>query len=137
MGQQTAEAGSRLDRPGSLDAERLGPRQEPLSLASVGGDGESGDGMSSPSIATAVWGPLCGSIPMVMDMARRRNPPLNVRRHEVDYESRRLGLGRKELGAFAIQAGLGSPRNHALAGLEVFRGHQAREQFDSLSAHPN
>ncbi|MBW3612175.1 MAG: hypothetical protein KY438_11740 [Actinobacteria bacterium] len=45
LGQQTAEAGSRLDRPGSLHAERLGPRQEPLGLASVGGDGEPGDGM--------------------------------------------------------------------------------------------
>ncbi len=44
-----------------------------------------------------------------------RNPALNVRRPKVDYESRTLGLDRNELGAFLVQAGLGSARDHALA----------------------
>jgi hypothetical protein len=39
-----------------------------------------------------------------------RNPALNVRRPKVDYESRTLGLDRNELGAFLVQAGLGSSR---------------------------
>ncbi len=38
-----------------------------------------------------------------------RNPAANVRRPKVDYESRTLGLDRNELGAFLVQAGLGSP----------------------------
>ena len=38
-----------------------------------------------------------------------RNPALNLRRPKVDYESRTLGLDRNELGAFLVQAGLGSP----------------------------
>ncbi|MGH9152173.1 MAG: tyrosine-type recombinase/integrase [Acidimicrobiales bacterium] len=39
-----------------------------------------------------------------------RNPAANVRRPKVDYESRALGLDRNELGAFLVQAGLGSAR---------------------------
>ena len=51
-----------------------------------------------------------------------RNPALNVRRPKVDYESRTLGLDRNELGAFLVQAGLGSPRDHALASLLALNG---------------
>ncbi len=51
-----------------------------------------------------------------------RNPALNVRRPKVDYESRTLGLDRNELGAFLVQAGLGSPRDHALASLLALKG---------------
>ena len=43
-----------------------------------------------------------------------RNPTANVRRPKVDPESRTLGLDRNELGALLVQAGLGSPRDHAL-----------------------
>jgi len=43
-----------------------------------------------------------------------RNPALNVRRPKVDYDSRTLGLDRNELGAFLVQAGIGSARDHAL-----------------------
>jgi integrase/recombinase XerD len=43
-----------------------------------------------------------------------RNPAANVRRPKVDPESRTLGLDRNELGALLVQAGLGSPRDHAL-----------------------
>ena len=50
------------------------------------------------------------------------NPALNVRRPKVDYESRTLGLDRNELGAFLVQAGLGSPRDHALASLLALNG---------------
>ena len=42
-----------------------------------------------------------------------RNPAANVRRPKADYASRTLGLDRNELGAFLVQAGLGSPRDHA------------------------
>ena len=51
-----------------------------------------------------------------------RSPALNVRRPKVDYESRTLGLDRNELGAFLVQAGLGSPRDHALASLLALNG---------------
>jgi len=51
-----------------------------------------------------------------------RNPALDVRRPKVDYESRTLGLDRNELGAFLVQAGLGSPRDHALASLLALNG---------------
>jgi len=51
-----------------------------------------------------------------------RNPALNVRRPKVDYESRTLGLDRNELGAFLLQAGLGLPRDHALASLLALNG---------------
>ena len=43
-----------------------------------------------------------------------RNPAANVRRPKVDGESRTLGLDRNELGTVLVQAGLGSPRDHAL-----------------------
>ena len=51
-----------------------------------------------------------------------RNPALNVRRPKVHYDSRTLGLDRNELGAFLIQAGLGSARDHALASLLALNG---------------
>jgi hypothetical protein len=51
-----------------------------------------------------------------------RNPALNVRRPKVDYESRTLGLDRNELGAFLVQAGLGSLRDHALTSLLALNG---------------
>ncbi|MDQ3642201.1 MAG: tyrosine-type recombinase/integrase [Actinomycetota bacterium] len=52
----------------------------------------------------------------------QRNPAANVRRPKVDYESRTLGLDRNELGAFLVQAGLGSARDHALASLLALNG---------------
>ena len=52
----------------------------------------------------------------------QRNPAINVRRPKVDYESRTLGLDRNELGAFLVQAGLGTPRDHALASLLALNG---------------
>ena len=51
-----------------------------------------------------------------------QNPALNVRRPKVDYESRTLGLDRNELGAFLVQAGLGSARDHALGSLLALNG---------------
>jgi integrase/recombinase XerD len=51
-----------------------------------------------------------------------RNPAANVRRPKVDYESRTLGLDRNELGAFLVQAGLGSARDNALASLLALNG---------------
>lgn len=50
------------------------------------------------------------------------NPALNVRRPKVDYESRTLGLDRNELGAFLVQAGLVSARDHVLASLLALNG---------------
>jgi site-specific recombinase XerD len=52
----------------------------------------------------------------------RRNPAANVRRPKVDHESRTLGLDRNELGALLVQAGLGSPRDHALIALLALNG---------------
>ena len=52
----------------------------------------------------------------------RRNPAANVRRPKVDHESRTWGLDRNELGALLVQAGLGTPRDHALIALLALNG---------------
>jgi site-specific recombinase XerD len=52
----------------------------------------------------------------------RRNPAANVRRPKVDHESHTLGLDRNELGALLVQAGLGTPRDHALIALLALNG---------------
>jgi len=59
-----------------------------------------------------------------------RNPAANVRRPKVDYESPTLGLDRNELGAFLVQAGLGSARDHALASLLALKGLRISEALD-------
>ncbi len=51
-----------------------------------------------------------------------RNPAANVRHPKVDTESRTLGLDRNELGGLLVQAGLGSPRDHALISLLALNG---------------
>jgi site-specific recombinase XerD len=51
-----------------------------------------------------------------------RNPATHVRRPKVDPESRTLGLDRNEFGALLVQAGLGSPRDHALISLLALNG---------------
>ena len=40
----------------------------------------------------------------------------------MDHESRTVGLDRSELGALLTQAGLGSPRDHALISLLALNG---------------
>jgi site-specific recombinase XerD len=59
------------------------------------------------------------------------NPALNVRRPKLDCESRTLGLDRNELGAFLVQAGLGSARDHALASLLALNGLRISEDLGS------
>jgi len=51
-----------------------------------------------------------------------RIPALHLRRPRMDYESRTLGLDRNELGAFLVQAGLGSAHDHAPASLLALNG---------------
>ena len=62
-----------------------------------------------------------------------RNPALKVRRPKVDYESRTLGLDRDELGAFLVHAGLGSPRDHALASLLALNGPRVSDDRSAIS----
>ena len=50
------------------------------------------------------------------------SPAVNLRRPKVDYESRTLGLDSNEPGAFLVHAGIGSPRDHALAVLLALNG---------------
>ena len=50
------------------------------------------------------------------------SPAVHVRRPKLDYESRAVGLERNELGAFLVAAGLGSPRDHAVASLPALNG---------------
>jgi integrase/recombinase XerD len=52
----------------------------------------------------------------------RRNLAAHVRRPKVDHESRTLGLDRNELGAMLVQAGLDTPRDHALVALLALNG---------------
>jgi integrase/recombinase XerD len=69
-----------------------------------------------------------------------RNPAANVRRPKVDHESRTLGLDRNELGALLLQAGLGSPRDHALVSLLALNGLRVSEalnaDIDDLDVEP-
>ena len=61
----------------------------------------------------------------------RRNPAANVRRPRVDHESRSLGLDRNEVGALLVQAGLGTPRDHALIALLALNGLRISEALDA------
>jgi integrase len=49
----------------------------------------------------------------------------------VDNESRTLGLDRTELSAFMIQAGIGPPREHALASLLALNGLRVSEALNA------
>lgn len=55
------------------------------------------------------------------------NPALNVRRPRLRQESTIHGLDRNELGAFLVQAGLSSSRDHALACLLALNGLRVSE----------
>jgi site-specific recombinase XerD len=56
-----------------------------------------------------------------------RSPAVNVRRPKIPYESTISGLDRNELGAFLVQAGLSSHRDHALACLLALNGLRVSE----------
>jgi site-specific recombinase XerD len=61
----------------------------------------------------------------------RRNPAANVRRPRVDHESHTLGLDRNELGAVLVQAGLSTPRDHALVVLLALNGLRISEALNA------
>jgi len=65
-----------------------------------------------------------------------RSPAVNLRRPKVDYESRTLGLDRNELGAFLVQAGISSPRDHALAVLLAVNGLRISEALGADIGDP-
>jgi len=56
-----------------------------------------------------------------------RSPAAHVRRPRVDYESHAVALGRNELGALLVTAGLGSPSVHALISLLALNGLRVSE----------
>ena len=60
-----------------------------------------------------------------------RDPSANVRRPKVDHESRTLGLDRNELGALLVQAGLGTPHDHALVTLLAMNGLRISEALNA------
>ena len=60
-----------------------------------------------------------------------RDPSANVRRPKVDHESRTLGLDRNELGALLVQAGFGTPRDHALVTLLAMNGLRISEALNA------
>jgi integrase/recombinase XerD len=60
-----------------------------------------------------------------------RNPAANVRRPKVDHESHTLGLDRNELGALLVQAGMGTPRDHALIALLALNGLRISEALNA------
>ena len=55
------------------------------------------------------------------------SPAAHVRRPRVDYESHATGLGRNELGAILVAAGLGGPAEHALISLLALNGLRVSE----------
>jgi integrase/recombinase XerD len=50
------------------------------------------------------------------------SPAVHVRRPQLDYESRALGLDRNEVGALLVTAGLAGGRVHALVSLPALKG---------------
>jgi site-specific recombinase XerD len=60
-----------------------------------------------------------------------RDPAANVRRPKIDPESHTSGLDRNELGALLVQAGLGSPRDHALISLLAMNGLRISEALSA------
>ena len=60
-----------------------------------------------------------------------RSPAAHLRRPKVDGESRTLGLDRNELSAFMVQAGIGTPRDHALASLLGLNGLRVSEALNA------
>ncbi len=56
-----------------------------------------------------------------------RSPAVNVRRPKLRAESPMTGLDRNELGALLVQAGLSSPRDHALTCLLALNGLRVSE----------
>ena len=84
-------------------------------------------GWKRPGRCVPRWPGACRPWPASTATASRRglvqrNPAANLRRPKVDDESPTLGLDRNELGAFLVQAGLGSARDHALASLLALNG---------------
>jgi len=55
------------------------------------------------------------------------SPGVHVRRPRLDLESHATGLDRNELGALLVQAGLSSPRDHALVSLLALNGLRVSE----------
>jgi site-specific recombinase XerD len=55
------------------------------------------------------------------------SPAAHVRRPRLAYESHAIGLGRNELGALLVAAGLGSPAEHALISLLALNGLRVSE----------
>jgi site-specific recombinase XerD len=55
------------------------------------------------------------------------SPAAHVRRPRLDYESHAIGLGRNELGAMLVAAGLGPPAEHALISLLALNGLRVSE----------
>ena len=55
------------------------------------------------------------------------SPAAHVRRPRLDYESHATGLGRNELGALLVAAGLGPPGEHALVSLLALNGLRVSE----------
>jgi integrase/recombinase XerD len=56
-----------------------------------------------------------------------KDPAVHVHRPKPDRDSSTLGLDRNELGAFLVQAGLSTPRDHALAVLLAMNGLRVSE----------
>ena len=55
------------------------------------------------------------------------SPAAHVRRPRLDYESHAVGLGRDELGALLVAAGLSSAREHALVSVLALNGLRVSE----------
>ncbi len=60
-----------------------------------------------------------------------RSPAVNVRRPKVRAESTMTGLDRNELGMLLVEAGLSSPRDHALACLLALNGLRVSEALNT------
>ena len=55
------------------------------------------------------------------------SPAVHVRRPRLDYESHAVGLGRNEVGALLVAAGLAGARDHALVSLLALNGLRVSE----------
>jgi len=94
------------------------------------------------SYSLAIWKPAAGPGPpitrrlctlagfyryAVEEELLAHSPAAHVRRPRLAYESHAIGLGRNELGALLVAAGLGSPAEHALISLLALNGLRVSE----------
>ena len=93
--------------------------------------GQEADGLSGATVARRLSTVASFYRYCVEEDLIDRSPALNVRRPKLRTESTMTGLDRNELGKLLVEAGLSSPRDHALACLLALNGLRVSEALNT------